>query len=167
MTGPLYITECPSPVGQLLLAASETRLHSIWFEDAWHAPTDGIRRDDLPLFHQVRHWLDRYFAGEKPDPAQLPLAPRGTAFQTLVWDLLLEIPYGQAKTYGQLAREAASRLGKERMSPQAVGNAVGRNPISIVVPCHRVLGAGGSLTGFSGGLDRKKFLLDLENIPCK
>jgi methylated-DNA-[protein]-cysteine S-methyltransferase len=117
---------------------------------------------DLPAFAAARTWLDRYFAGEKPGIADLPLAPRGTAFQTAVWDLLREIPYGELTTYGALAQAVAARLGKARMSAQAVGVAVGRNPVSIIIPCHRVVGADGSLTGYGGGLPLKIRLLEHE-----
>ena len=103
----------------------------------------------------ARRWLDAYFAGERPDVAGLPLAPRGTAFQRRVWSALLAIPYGETRTYGELAAALGS-------SPRAVGSAVGKNPISVIVPCHRVLGADGSLTGYAGGLDRKRAILELE-----
>lgn len=120
-----------------------------------------------PVISQTKAWLDRYFAGEAMDPKVLPLAPEGSAFRRVIWDLLLQIPYGKTRTYGDLAREAAGILGKEKMSAQAVGGAVGANPISIVIPCHRCLGAGGRLTGYAGGLHLKRRLLDLERIPYK
>lgn len=162
-----FYTLYPSPVGQLLIIGSEDFLRGVWFEGTKYVPADTAPRDDLHLFTQVSSWLDRYFAGNRPDPRELPLAPQGTDFQRLVWKLLLEIPYGEARSYGQLAQQAGRILGKEKMSSQAVGNAVGRNPISIIIPCHRVLGSDGSLTGFGGGLDRKRYLLDLEDIPYK
>lgn len=108
----------------------------------------------------LRQWLDDYFAGQAPAP--LPVLPKGTAFQRRVWTILEQIPYGQTMTYGQIAR----LLGGS-MSAQAVGQAVGKNPIAIMVPCHRVLGAGNRLTGYAGGLDKKRFLLDLEGIPYR
>ena len=111
---------------------------------------------------KAKAWLDAYFAGNAPSPAALPLRPEGTEFRRLIWGLLLEIPYGKTVTYGALAKRAAEILGKPRMSAQAVGQAVGRNPISILIPCHRVVGAGGQLTGYAGGLARKEYLLRLE-----
>lgn len=123
--------------------------------------------EEHPVILQTRAWLDRYFAGEQMDPKALPLAPEGSPFRRVIWDLLLEIPYGEARTYGELARAAAAILGKEKMSAQAVGGAVGANPISIVIPCHRCLGTGGRLTGYAGGVELKRALLDLERIPYK
>ena len=105
-----------------------------------------------------KNWLDSYFSG---DPAEVtfPLNPHGTAFQKQVWEILLTIPYGKTTTYGAIAREMARRAGREKMSAQAVGQAVGKNPISILIPCHRVVGVNGKLTGYAGGLDRKEWLL--------
>ena len=113
------------------------------------------------VLSKTKRWLDGYFAGRRPDFAP-PLKPQGTHFQELVWQLLLDIPYGATTTYGELAQAVAQRLGKERMSAQAVGQAVGHNPIAVIIPCHRVLGKNGQLTGYAGGLERKKALLALE-----
>ena len=113
------------------------------------------------VLSKTKQWLDDYFAGRRPDFAP-PLKPQGTPFQELVWQLLLDIPYGATTTYGELAQAVAQRLGKERMSAQAVGQAVGHNPIAVIIPCHRVLGKNGQLTGYAGGLERKKALLALE-----
>ena len=114
------------------------------------------------IFDRAQEWLERYFAGEKPSPEELPLRPEGTVFRQMVWRELLHIPYGQVTTYGSLAKAVARKMGRETMSAQAVGQAVGHNPISIIIPCHRVVGANGSLTGYAGGLDRKIRLLKLE-----
>lgn len=149
-----------SPVGPLHLSADDRVLRSVRFEGGQPTETN-------PILQQTENWLDRYFSGRAPDPRELPLAPEGSAFQKLIWDLLLQIPWGDSTTYGCLARQAAGRMGKERMSAQAVGNAVGKNPIGIIIPCHRVLGSGGSLTGFSGGMEIKRRLLDLEGIPYR
>lgn len=115
---------------------------------------------------QACAWLDSYFAGEQPDPVSLSLAPAGSTFQQVVWRLLLEIPYGSTTTYGELAVLAAQRVGREHMSAQAVGGAVGHNPVSIIIPCHRVVGASGSLTGYAGGVSRKLWLLEHEGVDC-
>ena len=111
---------------------------------------------ELPIFAQAEDWLSRYFRGEAPSPAELPLSPKGSEFQQRVWALLIEIPYGETSTYGALAKALGCK------SAQAVGGAVGHNPISIMIPCHRVLGSNGSLTGYAGGIDKKIFLLELE-----
>lgn len=114
------------------------------------------------IFDRTQEWLERYFAGGKPSPEELSLRPEGTVFRQMVWRELLHIPYGQVTTYGSLAKAVTRKMGRETMSAQAVGQAVGHNPISIIIPCHRVVGANGSLTGYAGGLDRKIRLLELE-----
>jgi methylated-DNA-[protein]-cysteine S-methyltransferase len=110
----------------------------------------------------VKKWLDRYFDGEKPDLSELPLAPTGGEFRRMVWDILCEIPYGEVVTYGDIAKKMAQKMKRKSMSSQAVGGAVGHNPISIIIPCHRVVGSNGSLTGYAGGIDKKIKLLELE-----
>ena len=148
-----------SPVGRLTLAARECRITGLWLEKQKHygagLPADAREDPDAAPFAQAREWLRGYFAGEAPDPTGLPLAPQGTAFQRRVCEALRQIPYGHTVTYGQLARALDS-------SPRAVGGAVGRNPISILIPCHRILGADGGLVGYAGGLQNKKRLLRLE-----
>ena len=142
--------EYPSPVGTLYLTADEGGLTGIWMHPA--------KTEDSPILSQAKVWLDGYFSG---DPAEVtfPLNPHGTPFQKQVWELLLAIPYGETTTYGAIAREMALRTGKEKMSAQAVGQAVGANPIAIAIPCHRVVGANRTLTGYAGGLDKKEWLL--------
>ena len=142
--------EYPSPVGTLYLTADEGGLTGIWMHPG--------KTEDFPVLEQARHWLDAYFSGN-PTEVDFPLNPHGTAFQKQVWDMLLTIPYGQVRTYGDIAREMAVRTGKQKMSAQAVGQAVGANPISILIPCHRVVGTNGKLTGYAGGLDKKEWLL--------
>ena len=127
--------------------------------------TKPLSPEAHPVLAQTTRWLGRYSAGEPVVADEIPLDPEGTPFQKTVWRLLSEIPYGQTVTYGELARKAAALLGKPRMSAQAVGQAVGANPIAIIIPCHRCLGAKGNLTGYAGGLDLKRALLDLERIP--
>jgi len=124
-------------------------------------------RPGLELFDAVRRWLGDYAAGKKPDPRRLPLAPAGSDFARAVWEILLEIPYGKTMTYGEVAQRTAVRRGRERMAAQAVGHAVGANPIAIVIPCHRVMGAGGNLTGYGGGLAMKVRLLAHEGVATR
>ncbi len=142
-----YTQTISSPLGNILLSADEVGLTGLWFD---------VERE-TPILMDTKRWLDVYFTGREPDFTP-PLHPAGSPFRQAVWQLLLEIPYGQTTTYGALAK----RLGGVRMSAQAVGGAVGHNPISIIVPCHRVVGANGSLTGYAGGLDRKIRLLEIE-----
>lgn len=146
-----------SPLGEILLAAEGDALTGVWFVDGKYAPRiKNIGSREAPALVSGKRWLEIYFAGQTPDFLP-PLRLHGTPFQEKVWNLLLEIPYGQTVTYGQLA----ARLGK-KAAAQAVGGAVGKNPVSIIVPCHRVVGADGSLTGYAGGLEKKRFLLELE-----
>ena len=119
-------------------------------------------RDGLSVFAAARDWLDRYFAGGRPPKAELPMAPVGGEFRQAVWKILCDIPYGEVTTYGEIARKMAARGNRRSMSAQAVGGAVGHNPISIIIPCHRVIGASGDLVGYGGGLQRKQFLIDVE-----
>ena len=159
-------TTYASPVGELTLASDGTALTGLWLEgQKYFGGTSGEElvpgQPDLPVFQAARAWLDRYFAGEKPSPAELPLAPAGTPFQRAVWEKLQAIPCGAVTTYGTLARELGGS------SPRAVGSAVGRNPISIIIPCHRVVGADGSLTGYAGGLERKLWLLRHEGADVR
>lgn len=154
----MYYAEYPSPLGTLLLTCEENALTGLWMNR--QAPSAGSR-EDHPVLKQACLWLDDYFRGE-PGPILFPLEPEGTPFQKQVWQILLEIPYGQTRSYGDIAREMAGRLGKATMSAQAVGQAVGKNPISILIPCHRVVGAKGQLTGYAGGLEKKIWLLHHE-----
>lgn len=154
-------TAYPSPLGEITLVCDETAL--------LHLSLPGQRgfaqecaSGEHPILEAATQWLDAYFAGAAPSPAGLPLRPEGTEFRRLIWGLLLEIPYGKTVTYGDLAKKAAEILGKPRMSAQAVGQAVGANPIAVIIPCHRVVGADGSLTGYAGGIHYKRALLQLE-----
>ena len=161
------ITACSSPVGEITLASDGAALTGLWLEGQKYfggrAPGElKPGREDLPVFQAARAWLEGYFAGEHPGPGDfpLPLRPAGSPFQQAVWERLCQIPYGTVTTYGALAQ------GLGGVSPRAVGNAVGRNPISILIPCHRVVGAGGSLTGYAGGLERKLWLLQHEGVDA-
>ena len=159
-----YTTTYQSPVGEILLAADEIGLTGLWFEgEKYYALNLDKQHEEkeIPVFAEVKRWLDTYFAGREPD-FMPPIHMIGTPFQLEVWELLRKIPYGNTTTYGELARQIARQRGLERMSAQAVGFAVGRNEISLIVPCHRVVGSNGSLTGYAGGIERKVRLLALE-----
>ena len=151
----VYYTRYPCPIGQLIMTSDGHSLTGLGFqlpEAQWE------QRDDLPIFHSVRSWLDGWFSGN-PGPVDFPLCPVGTAFQQRVWGLLGQIPYGETVTYGFLAGQLGAK-----MSAQAVGQAVGKNPIALIIPCHRVVGAKGQLTGYAWGLERKKWLLRHEEV---
>ena len=154
----MYFAQYDSPLGKLLLSCTEDALTGIWMERTLPQTTAPH-----PLLEEAAGLLADYFPGKNP-AISLPLAPEGTVFQKCIWDILLTIPYGATCTYGEVAAEAARRLGKTRMSAQAAGGAIGRNPISILIPCHRVVGANGSLTGYGGGLERKLWLLHHEGL---
>ena len=159
----LYTSHYASPLGGMTLVSDGTALVGLYFDGQKYAAEglDATRtQKNLPIFEEARRWLDVYFSGRKPDFTP-PTAPAGTAFQQSVWEILRTIPYGQTVTYGAIARRIEQNTGC-RMSAQAVGGAVGRNPISILIPCHRVIGADGSLTGYAGGLDKKESLLRWE-----
>lgn len=161
-----YTAPYSSPLGPITLASDGERLTGLWNDgQKYFAATlkgEPSTRPDLPLFIAARKWLDAYFAGQQPAIADLPLAPPGGEFRQRVWQLLCDIPYGQCVTYGELATIIAAQMGRASMSSQAVGGAVGHNPISIIIPCHRVVGANGSLTGYAGGIDKKIKLLEHE-----
>ena len=154
-----------SPLGGILLAADEIGLTGLWFDGekyfADNLPAEHTLRETPPLAETAR-WLDVYFSGREPDFTP-PLHPLGSVFRQSVWEILLKIPYGQTTTYGEIARQLAEKQGLSRMSAQAVGGAVGHNEISIIIPCHRVVGTSGSLTGYAGGIDKKVKLLELEH----
>ena len=160
----MYTQHYESPLGGILLAADEIGLTGLWFDgQKYFAHTlDAAHQErETPALSEAARWLDIYFRGQEPGFTP-PLHPIGSPFRQEVWELLLEIPYGQTTTYGALAKQMAARHGNSRMSAQAVGGAVGHNGISIIIPCHRVVGSGGSLTGYAGGIDRKVKLLELE-----
>ena len=164
-----FLTHYDSPLGGVLLAADEAGLTGLWFEGqkyfANELPAERVERETETLA-LAKRWLDIYFAGKEPD-FMPPLHPVGSPFRRAVWELLLEIPYGQTATYGELSRRLAAKMGIAHMSAQAVGGAVGHNGISIIIPCHRVVGTGGSLTGYAGGVDKKVKLLELERADMR
>ena len=159
-----YTQHYNSPLGGILLAADETGLTGLWLDGAKYFADnlpEAHTEQETPILLEAKRWLDLYFAGNKPD-FMPPLHPIGSAFRQAVWTVLLQIPYGQITPYGEIARQLAKKRGVSRMSAQAVGGAVGHNKISILIPCHRVVGTNGSLTGYAGGLDKKIKLLELE-----
>ena len=161
-----YITTYRSPLGEILLAADEIGLTGLWFDgEKFYADSLDPEHEErnVPVFDVVKKWLDIYFSVREPD-FMPPVHMIGSEFRQQVWKLLREIPYGETITYGGLAKRLARERGLERMSAQAVGGAVGHNEISIIVPCHRVVGSDGSLTGYAGDIDKKERLLILEGV---
>jgi methylated-DNA-[protein]-cysteine S-methyltransferase len=163
-----YSTTYPSPVGLITLARDGGNLTGLWIAgQKYHGDTiyeARIEKSNMPVFTAAKRWLNRYFAGKKPAISELPLAPLGGTFRQGVWAILCEIPYGKVITYSSIAKKMAAKMNKERMSSQAVGGAVGHNPISIIIPCHRVVGSNGSLTGYAGGIQTKVKLLEMEGV---
>ncbi len=163
-----YSTTYLSPLGSITLVSDGQNIVDLrfathrFFAEAVKGSVEG--KADLPVFAITKSWLDEYFAGQNPTISGLPLAPVGGGFRQMVWDILCDIPYGQCTTYGEIAKKLAVARGKKNMSSQAVGGAVGHNPISIIIPCHRVVGAGGNLTGYGGGIKNKIKLLELEGV---
>lgn len=157
-----------SPLGDIRLVADAEALTGLWFigqkYEGGTVDLEAVRYESNAVLLQARRWLDAYFAGENPSLDGLPLHLQGSLFRKTVWKLLCSIPYGEVRTYQSLALAAAKLLGKERMAAQAVGNAIGHNPISIIIPCHRVVGTKGFLTGYAGGLEKKKWLLAHEGV---
>ncbi|MBD8932823.1 MAG: methylated-DNA--[protein]-cysteine S-methyltransferase [Lachnospiraceae bacterium] len=164
-----YTSVYSSELGDILLAADEIGLTGLWFfGQSYFAdtlPAEQIAQE-TPILAQAREWLDEYFSGKEPDFTPT-LHPMGSPFRQAVWKLLLQIPYGQTTTYGEIARQLEKLQNRPHMSAQAVGGAVGHNGISIIIPCHRVVGTKGSLTGYAGGLDKKMALLELEHANRK
>ena len=153
-----------TPLGEVRLRSDGKSLTGLWFVGQVNDAKDNSDieiKDDLPIFGQVETWLESYFSGNQT-PITFPLQPKGTMFQERVWQILQEIPYGETMTYGEIAQRIAKEKGVATYSAQAVGQAVGKNPISILIPCHRVLGKNGALTGYAGGVHRKEQLLRIE-----
>lgn len=169
----MYYKTCyKSSIGNITLACdSNQSLIGLWFEGQKYFEAgikdEIIPKNNLEIFEKTEDWLKRYFAGKKPETSEVPLAPVGNEFRQEVWQILCEIPYGKVVTYGDIAKKIAQKRGLTKMSAQAVGGAVGHNPISIIIPCHRVVGANGNLTGYAGGIDIKTKLLGLEGIKIE
>lgn len=165
-----YTCTYASPLDEITLACDNTgdNLIGLWLQGQHHhGGTMGQQAaapNNMPALKAATQWLNKYFAGKKPTCHEISLAPTGTAFRQEVWRILCEIPYGEVVTYGSIAKQMAAKMGKKAMSSQAVGGAVGHNPISIIIPCHRVIGTNGTLTGYAGGIGLKAQLLKLEGI---
>ena len=161
-----FTWHCDSPLGGIMLASDGTHLVGLWFDGQMYFAR-GLAKEheekNLPIFAETMRWLDVYFSGKRPDFTP-SIRLRGTSFQKEVWEILLKIPYGKTMTYGDIADKIAKKKGIPKMSAQAVGGAVGHNPITLIVPCHRVVGANGNLIGYAGGVERKKCLLELEKL---
>lgn len=164
-----YTSTYRSPVGEILLACDEAGLTGLWFEgEKFYALSldKEYEEREMPVFAKVKRWLDIYFSGREPD-FMPPVHMIGSPFQLSVWEILRQIPYGETTTYGGIAKRLAAERGLSGMSAQAVGGAVGHNPISIIIPCHRVVGSNGSLTGYAGGLQKKIKLLTGEGVDME
>ena len=159
-----YVTHYESPIGGITIASDGDAVIGLWFDgQKYFADTLSSEHEeaDLPVFDQVRQWLDIYFSGRDPGFTP-PLKMLTSPFRKRVWEIMLEIPFGKTLTYGEIAAKIAEEKGLNRMSAQAVGGAVGHNAISLIIPCHRVVGSSGSLTGYAGGIDKKAWLLQME-----
>ena len=161
----VYKAKYISPLGQMTLTCDDKAIIGLWFSGQKHFGNIfyDVKEENHPLLDMARSWLDIYFSGHEPDFLP-PLKYSSTKFRKMVCDIMLNIPYGKTMTYGEIAAMIASKIGIEKMSAQAVGGAVGHNPISIMIPCHRVVGVNGNLTGYGGGIDRKIKLLELEGV---
>lgn len=164
----VYKTNYNSPVGKILLASKDNKLIGAWIEGQKYflgkIEEEMQEKENIEILIKTKKWLDSYFKKERPKISELDLAPIGSEFAKNVWKILCQVPYGKITTYGEIANEISKAMYKDKMSPQAVGGAVGHNPISIIIPCHRVIGANGKLTGYAGGIDKKIKLLKHEGI---
>ena len=164
----IYTDTYKSPIGNLLIASKDNKLVGLWMENQKYYLSNFkeeiVETQNLEVLVKTKKWLDKYFNGENPDIKELELNPIGSEFRKSVWEILKKIPYGEVTTYNDIAKEIAKQKGIEKMSAQAVGGAVGHNPISIIIPCHRVVGTNGSLTGYAGGIKKKLYLLELEKV---
>lgn len=163
----IYTTHYKSPIGDILLASKNNKLIGLWIEGQKYYLSnlkDEMKEEEKEILIKTKEWLDRYFKGEKPSINELDLDPLGSDFRKSVWKILCEISYGEVITYKDIAFTIAKQKDLKMMSSQAVGGAVSHNPISIIIPCHRVVGSNGSLTGYAGGIDKKVYLLKHEKV---
>ena len=162
----IYTSTYTTPIGDVLLASKNNELIGLWFEGQKYylnSINEEMQvKNEEEILKKTKNWLDRYFKGEKPSIKEIKINPNGSDFRKEVWKILCKIPYGKTITYKEIAEKLAKERGLKSMSAQAVGGAVGHNPISIIIPCHRVVGSDGKLTGYAGGLDKKEYLLKLE-----
>lgn len=164
----LNLTNYSSPIGNISILAKQNVLLNLAI--AGQSFPNNLKKEDIntnqesEIIKATVEWLDAYFAGKKPSTSNLALAPQGSAFRQSVWELLIQLPYGDVRTYGDIAKEIAAKRGIDKMASQAIGGAVGHNPIPIIIPCHRVIGSNGNLTGYSGGIDLKIKLLAHEGV---
>lgn len=167
----MYKAYYNSPLGKLLLASDGKNLTGLWFEGQKHYLSNIKQelelKENLDIFNETKIWLNKYFKKQKPSIEVLNLKPEGSKFRVEVWKTLCKIPYGEVITYGDIAKEVATKMNKKTMSAQAIGGAVSHNPIGIIIPCHRVIGSDGSLTGYAGGIDKKIKLLEIEDVAIK
>lgn len=166
----LYGGEYQAPVGKISMVCDESALVGLWLEGQkyfYAGICEPVIQQETEIVLRVKIWLDQYFSGVKPDVSEIPLNPRGTEFQKRVWERLKEIPCGQVCSYGQIADDTATKAGGSKLSARAVGSAVGRNPILILIPCHRLIGADGSLTGYAAGIETKQWLLRHEGVDLQ
>ena len=163
-----YSMKYNSPIGELTIVSDEENIVGLWIKGQKYflnsIPNTIIQKSNKLILQKAGFWLDRYFKGENPSIKDLSLNPNGSEFRQIVWKMLCEIPYGKTSTYGEIAKKVAKFLNKNKMSAQAIGGAIGHNPISIIIPCHRVVGTNGSLTGYAGGIEIKKKLLEHEKV---
>lgn len=163
----IYVANYKSPIGNLLIASKNNKLIGLWIEGQKYYFSnfkDEVQQLDNNILLDTKKWLDKYFNKEKPSINELELNPIGSEFRQEVWKILCTIPYGKVITYNDIAKQIAHNRGINKMSAQAIGGAVGHNPISIIIPCHRVVGTNGSLTGYAGGIDKKIYLLKHEEV---
>lgn len=165
----IYYTTYDSCLGKLFLVSENDKLIGLWIEGQKHFLStinkeEMIEKEDLDIFIKTKDWLDRYFKGKKTSVDEIEINPKGNIFRKTIWEILLEIPYGEVMTYGDIAKIVCKRLNKKNMSGQAIGGAVSNNPISIIIPCHRVVGVNKKLTGYAGGLNNKIKLLQHEGF---
>lgn len=166
----IYVANYKSPIGNLLIASKNNKLIGLWIEGQKYYFSnfkDEVQQLDNNILLDTKKWLDKYFNKEKPSINELELNPIGSEFRQEVWKILCTIPYGKVITYNDIAKQIAHNRGINKMSAQAIGGAVGHNPISIIIPCHRVVGSNGSLTGYAGGIDKKIYLLKHEEVDME